>query len=1055
MTYQWNRKVSSINTPILGATGSTLTVSNASAANVGTYNVSVINAYGTKLSQDAALMLSNRRPVANSDAYNTPKNTAISNGVPTTSGSPSSGTSLVGTLVLLTTSGGTTDSATVNNPTSVLANDSDDDGDSLTAVLVSNVSHGLLNFYSNGTFNYTPNTNFIGNDSFTYVANDGQTNSLPATVNLTITDNASPIQPATANTLPATNLLSVSAMLNAFVNPNGSAATYYFQYGQTTNYGLATSPKNIVAGTNEVNVFNDITGLIPGTSYHFSIVVNSPGGLTVGNDRDFTTPLYDTTTLVIRTNGFGYTSPPLDDSPLIIGQTYLLTASPAAAGVVFTGWKNAVGSLVSTNPTLTFIMASNLTLVANFVDAVKPTLSITNVPSAYVVSNAWFTVIGLASDNVSIGNVFYSFNKTEWLSAPSANSWSNWSAPLALNPGTNTFSAYALDVSGNYSATTSVTIIHVPVAVLAVSTNGSGSIAPVLNGAVLRLGQNYTLTASPATGFMFTNWVNGNGIILTNRAALTFIMTSNLSLIANFVDITKPVLTLTSPAASTANTNRFILVSGKVTDNGLIAGVYFRLNNTDWYATSTTNNWTNWNVVLELMPGTNTFSAYAMDAAGNASTTNSINLVYTTSLNALTGLKAVLTTGEEEMAPIELAFAAATFSQKAHDTNNFNCVGSYTYTKLNPNSATLKLTFTAPPSSTNDGPRTLALNFTAPNLATYSNVDNSLAGLIQFSPATTLAPASLANQSVIFVGTDGQARSNVYAASTYVSVDLLTRSTNRGTSYTYTIYSPVAALLKETDTNGLTYKVVNFVGTNYGTSAAESYGVSGVFKGASLKFFGLASQRAGGNAPTNLNNRSAAFDTIGSQFTTSFATNTFAQFSPTLAYASGVGSYNYGRITNNLGSLSLAYSAPGELAGGTSSVKLQFFAPNLAVYTNTDGTVGHAIFGATEKLAPATLAGAVIGTTNYAGANPNQFTFNEDNSFVASGFLNLAGTFAYAVYAPESALVQLNFTAGDFAGSTGALQLDYDTAAAGRYRLSIFDSTNTLIGTSVGGFGQQ
>jgi hypothetical protein len=49
----------------------------------------------------------------------------------------------------------------------VLANDTDIDGDSVTAVLVSGTSNGILILNADGSFDYTPNANFNGTDSFT------------------------------------------------------------------------------------------------------------------------------------------------------------------------------------------------------------------------------------------------------------------------------------------------------------------------------------------------------------------------------------------------------------------------------------------------------------------------------------------------------------------------------------------------------------------------------------------------------------------------------------------------------------------------------------------------------------------------------------------------------------------------------------------------------------------------------------------------------------------------------------------------------------------------
>src|SRR5439155_8422760 len=69
----------------------------------------------------------------------------------------------------------------------VLSNDSDVDGDTLTAVLVNQPTHVSLTLNSNGSFSYTPAANYNGSDSFTYKANDGQADSGIATVNITIT----------------------------------------------------------------------------------------------------------------------------------------------------------------------------------------------------------------------------------------------------------------------------------------------------------------------------------------------------------------------------------------------------------------------------------------------------------------------------------------------------------------------------------------------------------------------------------------------------------------------------------------------------------------------------------------------------------------------------------------------------------------------------------------------------------------------------------------------------------------------------------------------------
>src|SRR3989441_1283484 len=81
----------------------------------------------------------------------------------------------------------TTEDTTLNVAApGVLANDSDVDGDPLSAVLVTQPTHGSLTLNSDGSFSYTPAANYNGPDSFTYKANDGRTDSGIATVSITI-----------------------------------------------------------------------------------------------------------------------------------------------------------------------------------------------------------------------------------------------------------------------------------------------------------------------------------------------------------------------------------------------------------------------------------------------------------------------------------------------------------------------------------------------------------------------------------------------------------------------------------------------------------------------------------------------------------------------------------------------------------------------------------------------------------------------------------------------------------------------------------------------------
>jgi hypothetical protein len=68
----------------------------------------------------------------------------------------------------------------------VLSNDSDVDGDGLTAVLDQGVSHGSLTLNADGSFSYTPDPGYTGPDSFQYHASDGTAASNTVTVSFLV-----------------------------------------------------------------------------------------------------------------------------------------------------------------------------------------------------------------------------------------------------------------------------------------------------------------------------------------------------------------------------------------------------------------------------------------------------------------------------------------------------------------------------------------------------------------------------------------------------------------------------------------------------------------------------------------------------------------------------------------------------------------------------------------------------------------------------------------------------------------------------------------------------
>jgi hypothetical protein len=86
-----------------------------------------------------------------------------------------------------------------------------------------------------------------------------------------------------------TGITDSTADLHGTVNPEGSATTYHLVWGLTTTYGLSGPTHSAGSGAKPVSVGTIPSGLIPGTTYHYTVVASNRFGTSVGRDRAFTT----------------------------------------------------------------------------------------------------------------------------------------------------------------------------------------------------------------------------------------------------------------------------------------------------------------------------------------------------------------------------------------------------------------------------------------------------------------------------------------------------------------------------------------------------------------------------------------------------------------------------------------------------------------------------------------------------------------------------------------------------------------------------------------------
>jgi hypothetical protein len=86
-----------------------------------------------------------------------------------------------------------------------------------------------------------------------------------------------------------TSVTPASAVLHGTVNPNGSATDYRFEWGLTTSYGAASPLRSAGGGSTASSVEAKISGLLPGSVYHYRLIASNGSGAASGVDRAFKT----------------------------------------------------------------------------------------------------------------------------------------------------------------------------------------------------------------------------------------------------------------------------------------------------------------------------------------------------------------------------------------------------------------------------------------------------------------------------------------------------------------------------------------------------------------------------------------------------------------------------------------------------------------------------------------------------------------------------------------------------------------------------------------------
>ncbi len=95
--------------------------------------------------------------------------------------------------------------------------------------------------------------------------------------------------PPSVTTGSAYNITDTDATLSGSVNPHAQETDAWFEWGETMVYGSTTPAQAVGNGGDFVGISDVISGLMPGTTYHYRSVAQNATGINYGEDRTFIT----------------------------------------------------------------------------------------------------------------------------------------------------------------------------------------------------------------------------------------------------------------------------------------------------------------------------------------------------------------------------------------------------------------------------------------------------------------------------------------------------------------------------------------------------------------------------------------------------------------------------------------------------------------------------------------------------------------------------------------------------------------------------------------------
>jgi hypothetical protein len=537
-----------------------------------------------------------------------------------------------------------------------------------------------------------------------------------------------------------------------------------------------------------------------------------------------------------------------------------------------------------------------------------------------------------------------------------------------------------------------------PSAPLIVHAVGQGTFNPILNGKSLVIGSTNKITAKAATGFKFTEWEGEPGGIESTDATLTFVMVSNLVLTAHFADIAAPTITITAPKKGLSVTNSSFMVAGTAKDNVGVTAVFCRVDNGAWITAAGT---TSWSATVGLEPGSNTINAYAEDAAGNCSPTNSVSCRYVVTVPVTIevehpGWGVVTPSDNGKLLPLGSVLMLQANASKGFKFTNWTGTVESDSAKI--------------------------------TVEVVSNLELT-ANFVDAQPPLDIITFPAVNQvwSNAMITAAGKASDNVGVTAVWYQMNSgdwnLAASANLFSNWTAPDLEVIAG---------------SNVLQSYASDAAGNHSMTNT-----IKFKG-ALPASSDWAPASLAGRVAMVDVDSNSILVSYDAHTFSQTDTNHFQDSGVGPYDYTKEGTNTALLGLFFSLPPGVSNATPQlINLTFTAAGSGVFSNQlTGKTGSFTTEASATLFPSSFGGHTVTATPYTVGQPGEhattITFSGSNNFNLSTGSSGSGTYVFIAGGPVSEVGKFTFTDSSHVGKISYLQLTFTSATGGVFEVNSY-----------------